>query len=194
MSKREDKHRSILVVSSSEQFNTSIKKSLDGFVTIDIRKSVAMARRCTIERHYNLIVINAPLPDETGEEFAIDVAESGNSSVLIVVSQDGYDDVLERVTDFGILAISKPLHPGILDKAVRFLVAMQNRMHQLEKKSMTIEEKMEEIRIVSKAKLVLVEKRHVSEDEAHRFIGRQAMNNGVSRRRVAEKILQELGS
>ena len=51
---------------------------------------------------------------------------------------------------------------------------------------------MEELRIVSRAKLLLMEKRHMTEDEAHRLIGKQAMDKGLTRRQAAEKILDEL--
>lgn len=52
-------------------------------------------------------------------------------------------------------------------------------------------EKTEEIRQVDRAKFTLIENRHMSEDEAHRYIGKLAMNNGVSRRRAAAMILDE---
>ena len=51
---------------------------------------------------------------------------------------------------------------------------------------------MEELRIVSKAKLLLIEKRQMSEEEAHRHIGKQAMDHGVTRRQAAEQILDDL--
>ena len=183
---------SILIVSANEQFTAIVKRSLAGFITIDVKKSIAAARRSVLEKSYDLVVINTPLSDESGEEFAIDISERGNSSILLVTPEGIYDEVLERVTDFGILAISKPTTSGRINVAIRFLIASQNRLRQMEKKSLTVEEKMEEIRIVSKAKILLVQRKNMSEDEAHRYIGKQAMNNGVSRRKIAEKLLEEL--
>ncbi|MCR5774766.1 MAG: ANTAR domain-containing protein [Lachnospiraceae bacterium] len=192
MAKKEDIYHSILIVSSSGQFDALVRKSLAGFMTIDIRKSAAMARRCILERYYDLVVVNSPLPDENGEEFCMDVTEKCGASVLLVTPQNVYEDVLEQVTDHGVLVIEKPSVPGRIDKAIRFLVAIQNRMHRLEKKTVNIEEKMEEIRIVSRAKILLVEKKEMTEDEAHRYIGKQAMGNGISRKRAAEQILEDL--
>ncbi|MBQ9443602.1 MAG: ANTAR domain-containing protein, partial [Lachnospiraceae bacterium] len=60
------------------------------------------------------------------------------------------------------------------------------------RKRQAAEEKIEELRIVSKAKILLVEKKKMTEDEAHRYIGKQAMDRGVSRRRIAERILDDL--
>lgn len=189
MSRKSDIYHSILIVSSSEQFNAKVKKFLTGFVTIDIKKSVALARRCILEKYYDIIVINAPLQDESGIEFAFDSTDKSNASILLVTPREVYEDVLEHVTDRGILAITKDMTDSRLDKAIRYLIAIQNRMHKLEKKTLTLEEKMEEIRLVNRAKLLLMEQKGMTEDEAHAYIGKCAMDNGVSRKRIAEDII-----
>ena len=191
MPKHEDILHSVLIASSSQQFDSAVRQSLKGFVLVESVKSAAMARRSILERYYDLVIINAPLRDETGEQFAIDTTQSCSASVLLVVPADVYGQVQEHVTDHGILVLSKPVPRGMVDKAIRYLTAVQSRLHRMEKKVLTLEEKMDEIRIVSKAKFYLVEKQHMTEDEAHRYIGRQAMDHGVSRKRIAEKIIEE---
>ena len=188
-----DVQHSILIVSASEQFVALVKKSLKNCSTIDSRKSGALARRAAIEKKYDLVVINIPLIDETGEELALDIAEKSDASIMMAVPREVFDIVLEHVTDHGIIVLPKPVTGGAVDKALRFMSAIQNKIHRLEKKNRRMEEKMAEIRTVSKAKLCLVERKGMTEDEAHRFIGRQAMNNGVSRMRIAVKILEDLG-
>ena len=192
MPKKADAYHSILIVSSSEQFDAVVKKSLQGFVTIDVRRSAALARRCVLEKYYDLVVVNSPLPDETGEDFAIDAADRSNASVLLTVPQDVFGDALERVTDHGILVMPKTASRGLIDKSIRFLVAVQNRMHEQERKTQAAEEKLEEMRIINKAKFFLVEQKHMTEDDAHRVIGKQAMDNGISRGKAAKNILDEM--
>lgn len=184
--------RSVLIVSSSEKFDLLVKKSVRGFGTIDIRRSTAIARRCILERDYDLIVVNCPMPDEMGVEFVLDAAEKTSASLLIVVPAEIYDEVLEQVTDRGVLALSKPFPGGRLNQAIRYMMSIQNRMEKLRLRSRKLEEKLEELRVVSRAKILLVEKKKMTEDEAHSFIGRQAMNNGVSRRIAAERIIEDL--
>ena len=136
--------------------------------------------------------MNAPLPDEFGVDFALDVTEKCNASILLAVPGEIYDEVLEKVTDYGILALSKPMSKGFIAKNIRFLMAFQGKLRRLEKKLEQAQEKTEEVRIVSKAKLLLIEKRGMTEDEAHRYIGKQAMDQGLSRRRIAMKIVDDL--
>lgn len=182
---------SILIVSASEQFDVVVKKSLKGFITIESKRSGSQARRAALERDYDVVAINAPLPDESGEALALDIAEKSPASVLLVVPAQIYEDVLECVTDAGVLVITKPSPRGRVDKALRFLMALRGRMRQLERKVQSVEEKMEEMRLVTRAKLLLMEKKHMSEDEAHRYIGKQAMDAGVSRGIIASRILED---
>ena len=192
MPRKNDIYHSILIVSAAEQFDQFIRKSLPGYSTVETVKSAALARRSILEKYYDIVVINSPLPDETGEDFAIDVTGTCSASVLIVTPQDQFDGALLRVTDYGIMVMPKPSPRGRIDKAVRYLLAVQNRMHQLEKKTQTLEEKIEEIRFVSKAKVLLVEKLHMTEEEAHRQIQKQAMDQGISRKSAAARILDDL--
>lgn len=192
MPKVEDIQHSILIVSASEQFDAIVKKTVKHFLTIDVKRSCALARRSLLEKQYDLILIQGPLQDESGEGFALDAAEQGGASILLVPPQDVFEDVLDQVTDSGILVVPYPSPPGRIEKAIRLLIAIQTKMHLLSKKVQSVEEKMEELKTVSRAKILLMEKKHMTEEEAHRYIGKQAMNNGVSRGNMALEIIEDL--
>ncbi len=187
------RQNSFLIVSGSEQFDMVCKRVLADvrYTVADFQKSASAARRCIMERDYDVVIINAPLADEFGHELARDIALRGNASILVAAPSEVSDTIFDHVVNEGILVIGKPLPKARLEKIIRFMIATQNRMRRLEKKVQTVNEKMEENRLVSKAKLLLVERRHMTEDDAHRYIGKLAMDNGVSRRRVAEAILEE---
>ncbi len=185
---------SVLIISASDQFDGLVKQSLSPrtFMSVEFRRSASQARRCILERFYDLVIINAPLPDENGVEISLDVVDNSNASVLLVVPKEFSEDALEMVTDYGVLVLPKPFHKGRLDKAVRFLSAMQNKIRGYEKRIRSMQEKAEDMRIINKAKFLLVEKKKMTEDEAHRFIGKTAMDNGISRKSAAGRILDDL--
>ena len=194
MPKRDDIQHSVLVVSASAQFNEIVGKSLppgDRLSTDHLRSS-SLARRYLLERYYDLVIINSPLPDETGLEAALDMAEQSHSSVLLVVPKDVYDGIAEQMADVGVLVLAKPFTIRRMDSAIRFLLAAQNKMRALEKKVQKAEEKLEEQKTVNRAKFLLIEQRKMTEDEAHRYIGKQAMDAGVSRGRAAQRIIEDL--
>lgn len=193
MPKDESILHSMLVVSGAENFGRIVKNEIISgqFMSIDMKVSGTSARQIFAERFYDIIVVNMPLADESGLEFAMDIAEQGNASVLLVCPNERYVDVLDMVTDDGILAIAKPFPRGRLSHAIRYLMAEQKKRRLLQKKIEKTEEKLNELRVVSKAKVVLVEKEHMTEEDAHRLIGKKAMDNGISRRLAAERILDE---
>ena len=194
MLRYDDIQHSILIVSSSERFALLVKKSLKNYITIDIVKSSSLARRYILEKDYTLVVIDSPLAHETGEDLALDITERGDASVMLVAPEEISGFVMENAADHGILVIRKPAPAGQIDKAIRFLSAMQSKIARLKQKTRKVEEKLEENRAVNRAKLLLIEKKGFTEETAHKFIGKQAMNRRVSRKRVAQRIIEDLGS
>ena len=67
---------------------------------------------------------------------------------------------------------------------------MRNRMQSFESRVESLETRMEEIKIVNRAKLILVERLKMSEPEAHRFIEKSAMDRCVKKREIAENIIK----
>ena len=66
----------------------------------------------------------------------------------------------------------------------------RERLRKSEKKTLSIEEKMEEIRIVNRAKWILIRELKLDEPEAHRYIEKQTMDRCISKRIVAEEIIK----
>ena len=169
---------SVLLVSASAKFMDSVLPLLPerSFSPITKAPDVSSARRCLLERSYDLLIINAPLPDEFGTNFALDICQSTQTGVLLLVRAVQYPDVTARVCQSGV-------------PTLQLLCATRARLRRMEQKTATLEEKMAEIRLVNRAKWVLIEQLKMTENEAHKFIERQAMDRCVTRRTIAENIL-----
>ncbi|MEE1066429.1 MAG: ANTAR domain-containing protein, partial [Acutalibacteraceae bacterium] len=85
---------------------------------------------------------------------------------------------------------SKPTSKPAIAQALSWLSSARERLRRLEKKTLSVEERMEEIRIVNRAKILLVSELYMTEPEAHRYIEKQAMDRCVSKREVAESIIR----
>ena len=190
MAKRSDKQYSILIVSSSEQFNTVARKVLPNgkFNVVETKKSISAAKRELITRPYDLILVNAPLTDGFGTQFVMEVRERRSMGIILAVPGEVHGDISDKLADQGIIAIAKPIVTKNLEVQIRLLLAMLENVKEAERKVTRIEEKMEEVRLVSRAKLVLIQK-GMSEEEAHDYIIKQAMNTGQTKKSVAEDIL-----
>ena len=74
--------------------------------------------------------------------------------------------------------------------ALSWLVSARERLRKFEKKTLSIEEKMAEIRIVNKAKWILISELKMDEPNAHRYIEKQAMDQCITKREVSENIIR----
>ena len=182
---------SVLLASASAKFMDSVLPLLPerSFSPITKAPDVSSARRCLLERSYDLLIINAPLPDEFGTNFAIDICQGTQTGVLLLVRAEQYPDVTARVCQSGVLTLQKPTSPALFSSTLQLLCATRARLRRMEQKTATLEEKMAEIRLVNRAKWVLIEQLKMTENEAHKFIERQAMDRCVTLRTIAENIL-----
>ena len=83
---------SVLIVSASDVFNSSLTPLLpeSRFNPIRIETSVNAARRALSDRNYDFVIINSPLPDDSGVRFAIDLSGLKTSVALLMVRSDVY--------------------------------------------------------------------------------------------------------
>lgn len=189
-----DRCYSVLLVSSSARLNGSMLPLLAGSQyqqPIAVAATVAGARRALLERRFDLVLINTPMPDDFGTQLALDVCENTGSGVLLLVKAEHYPDINARVSDFGVLTVSKPTTAQIMMQSLRLLRSTRERLRRMEQKTATLERKMEEIRIVNRAKWMLIDRLHLTEQEAHRLIEKRAMDRCVTRRVIAEEILAD---
>ena len=66
----------------------------------------------------------------------------------------------------------------------------RGRLRHFERKSLSIEVKMAENRLVNKAKWILSSELSMNEPDAHRYIEKQAMDRCIAKRTIAEEIIK----
>ncbi|MDO4484709.1 MAG: ANTAR domain-containing protein [Clostridia bacterium] len=184
-----------LVVTQAAKFTESLKPILTSHHCQPVAQAqdAASARRLLLEESWDLVLINSPLPDEFGTRFALDAAASGNAGVMMFVKAEHYADISLKAAPLGVLVISKPTNGQLVSQSLDLMCATRERLRRMEEKAASMEEKMEEIRLVNRAKWVLVDQLKMTEPDAHRFIQKSAMDRGQSRRAVAESIIQLYG-
>ena len=151
--------------------------------------SVGEIRRLALESTMDLVVLNTPLKDEFGTRLALELADY-NIAVLLMVQGDVFDQVCYKVEDYGVLTLAKPVSRQSFYTAVKLLTAMRAKMLRMEKKNQALQEKMQDIRTINRAKWLLITNLQMTEDEAHYHIEKKAMNSRLSRREAAEEIIR----
>ena len=182
---------SVLTVSANEKFNISLRALLNEskFSPVKTVSSVSSARRELLSRSYDLIMINSPLTDGNGIDLAVDICSQSSSGVMMFIKNERFDDVSEVLTEYGVLTVPVPTSVSIINQSLRLLCSTRERMKKVEQKTAKLEEKMEEIRIVNRAKWALIDRYQMNEATAQRFIEKTAMDECITKRAVAERII-----
>ena len=183
---------SILIVSATDNFTSAFANLLPEtrYFPIHSVTSISAAKRIFAEKTFDFVIINAPLPDDYGTRFAIDASVNTGTVVLLLLRADAYEEIHAKVTPHGVFTLLKPTPIQTLQQGLKWMTAARERLRKLESKALTIEEKMEEIRLVNRAKWILIEQLKMTEQEAHRHIEKQSMDRCCSKKEIALGIIK----
>lgn len=182
---------SVLTVSDGEKFSASLSPLLPErtFSPVVRVPDVATAKRAMLEREYDIVLINGTRADDRAAKLAIDVCSDKSSVALLFVKRELYAEIFTKVSDFGVLTVPLPSSPQMVVQALDWARATRERMRRYERSAQTVEQKMEEIRAVNRAKWLLIDVLKMTEADAHRYIEKQAMDRCVSKLEVAKGII-----
>ena len=181
----------VLVAGGNEKLCELLSEILpkNEYAFLSPAKTAGEVRRLTMDRSVDLVILNAPLKDEFGIQLAQDLAEN-NMGVLLLTGSDVFEQVSYRVEQSGVITLAKPTTKQSMYIALRALTALRSKLLQMEQKTKALQQKVADIHTVNHAKWLLIQHDNMTENEAHRFIEKQAMDMRLSRREVAESIIR----
>ncbi len=182
---------SVLMVTASREFGSRLSALLPAseYWPAVSAGSGGETRRRLLDASFDIVLINSPLPDESGIRLAEDIEQGGDTGILLFVKNDLYDEIYTKVCEKGIMVLPKPTSGQLVEQAVRLLCTVKERLRSAQDRQATVEDKIREIRIVNRAKWLLIERDKMTEKEAHYCIERNAMNARISRKEAAERII-----
>jgi len=186
---KESNPGSVLIIASPDA-SDFISKHLDGayFFPVTCVSSVDEANNASDA--YDDIIICSKSGAAADRALAVKMTGGGARGVLLIVSESAYAASCEALKMTGVLVLSMPCSGKTVFEAAMMLRAMNERLCGERSQRSRLEEKIGEERLVSRAKLTLITTLGMSEDEAHRYIEKQAMDMRATRRAVAENILK----
>ena len=181
----------ILILSGSE---TAAEKLTAPLLTLPSAELTALrsgkaGRNAAAGGQYSLVVLNTPLTDEFGVDTARLLAENTTAGVLLLVKAEQAAGVSAEMESVGVAVLAKPFSREMFLSAARLGLATQTRLKRLLEENRELEVRMQETKLVGRAKCVLIQHLNMTEPQAHRYIEKQAMDMRVSRTEVARGIL-----
>ena len=176
--------QTVIVAFESGENSARIKAALEseGEFSCLVCRSAAEVKRAVRKQHLCIIVCGFKLADETCENLFYDLPEG--CFMLMAGSQNR----LELSETEGIFKLRSPVRRGELLASVRMLAQFQRYIPREKGPAKRGEE---EQRLIQRAKAVLMDRHGMTEEQAHRFLQKQSMDNGAKLTDTARLVLAD---
>lgn len=130
--------------------------------------------------------VDALIMDADDFDIAAEISEHSFAAVLILANAERFSNLQMACIASGIiLSVYNQLEFGFAQ-----MLAMASRLRSMRVQTNTLQRKLNDTRLVNRAKLLLMSHLKMSEAEAHRYIEKSAMDASSKRRDVAVRIIK----
>lgn len=180
-----------LIVCDNESGTAFYKSFLkeNGYLDMVDVTNGAMAKRAMLEYDFDVCIINGPLKGTSAEELSIDIAEKNICQVILFVKAERLEEISAQVENYGVITVGKPISKQLFWQALKLARVAQRRINMAQKENEKLEKKLEDMKIISRAKITLMVENNITEEEAHKYIEKQAMDRRMTRIEIAREIV-----
>lgn len=181
-----------LIVAVNKQISSELTTAAKqvGCTDISVAFDAVSAKRAVSNKAFGLVVIYADSMLEQGIELARVVATRGDGGVILIESAQCSASLIQRLEDDGVIVLTKPLSRISLYQAMKIVRAFNNRVARLMEEKRDLLKKLDDMRIINRAKFILIQNMSFTEEQAHRYIVKRAMDLRQTRAEVAMDILK----
>ena len=181
----------ILIVSSSHKSKKlliDIVKSSGNYEVLSVDSEIS-CREIIKSNNFDLIIINAPLKDDYGENLTKFISKNTNSDLILIIKSNDKNQ-LHKIEENGIYVMEKPINKFLFMKIINAYIIHRRRYNFILKENEKLKKTISDIKLIDRAKITLVEYLNMSEDESHKYIEKQAMDLRITKVEVAKNILK----
>lgn len=137
---------------------------------------------------YGLLIVEGAVSDPVAMKACHSAVSHPTSSVLFLADETSFSTdeekkAREKLLDMGATILVKPLKQSAFTTAIQAADMAHIRLGALKKK-------LDDEKVITRAKLLLMQTLSFTEEEAHKFIEKEAMNSGRTRSDVAYEIIR----
>ncbi|MCH5324027.1 MAG: ANTAR domain-containing protein [Eubacterium sp.] len=182
--------KNILIVAKTQDVCDGIAQML-AEIECDITALTmgSVARAAELDK-FDSVIISTPLSDEFGLDLAAEISRETRAGIVVLTKGEIADEVQRKIRFTGAFVIARPFTKAVLIQTLKnSSVAMQN-VSRLEEEKEELSRQLSDMKLVTRAKEILMEYLKLTEEQAHRHIQKQAMDLRKTQRAVAEDILK----
>ncbi|WP_066638280.1 ANTAR domain-containing response regulator [Desulfolucanica intricata] len=184
----------IVIADADQAFLKSLKASLtnDGYLVIGEACDAQSALEVIFRTEPDLIIMDANIPGCEGLQFVRIIEEHRVAPVLLLTAYSHRELVEEAKHSWIFGYLLKPVNQDNLFPAIEIAIANFKKIIKLERENKELKKLLEERKLVDKAKGLLMEKKGISEREAHKYLQKVSMDKSIPISKVAKKVIMLL--
>lgn len=139
---------------------------------------------------FDSVIISTPLSDEFGLDLVADISKDAKNGIVVLAKREIADEVQKKIRFTGAFVLPRPFNKALLIQTIKLTEIAHIGMAKLEEENRQLTQQLSDMKIVNRAKSMLMQYLNLTEDQAHRHIQKQAMDLRKTQRAVAEDILK----
>lgn len=187
-------HANILIV-STPALSRDIDNMLvsEGISPAKCVSSISEAKHSLINADVDLIILDSQVELTESMKFSMDLVrgKSFSSGIIMLVNSSVYEKTHYQAERLGVVTFKKPLDAHLLIQTIRLLLTFQAKIRKLESQADKLQQKLEGDRLVNRAKIILMDRLKLSEEAAHHYIEKNAMDTCVKKTDIANDIIRK---
>ena len=109
---------------------------------------------------------------------------------LLLVRQEAYGAAWRTLQKHGVCVMTWPMEQAVLTQTLRNLLLLKKSMQTMQAQTDQLRSQLQDLKRIQKAKGLLMRQLGMTEQDAHRWIEKAAMDRCVKKREIAETIIR----
>ncbi len=144
------------------------------------------------EKKPDLTILDVKMPKLDGLQAAKLIAHD-NLSPVVLLTAFGDDEIIEKAKKSNVFGyIMKPVEEKRLFPAIQIAVSQFRNKMEISARVKDMERELASHKIIERAKGLLIDYYHITEEEAHRKMQQVSMKRGLALSEVAQRVVKEI--
>lgn len=167
----------------------NLKKSGYNVLTCEDGNSLI---RLAHTRHIDLVIIDEELRGLRAID-VVNIIYTEKICPILIVANDFRNDYIDWIEKGWIYSsLRLPMEQAELLRVVKGAIANGERMLSLDREIKKLRKELADQKLIERAKIILIEKRSCTEEEAYTYIRKMSMNKGMPMEKIAQAIIKSL--